>query len=159
MQCQGSCDYLQGGRQGYVRFTAPSFVQEAVARGDADGIVPLESVKASVKVISDQEEKDFYHRVMPLQHLTCIACIASNSVSTDVAIAARSDCHGSPALGKHCGSSDFALGSFSSFFPCFPQQAITRQKADLERQQRDNASKRGFERGRGGRFGKRGRLH
>ena len=52
-----------------MRFTKAHFVEKALAKGDANGIIPLESAKAAVKVISDQEEKDFYYRVMPLQHV------------------------------------------------------------------------------------------
>lgn len=56
-----------------MRFTKLEFVKQAMAQADADGIRPLESVKAAVKVISDQEEKDFYRRVKPFSLARCSA--------------------------------------------------------------------------------------
>ncbi len=54
---------MQGERQGHVRLTKPEFVKEALERGGPEGKVPLDNVKASIRLVADEEEKNFYHRV------------------------------------------------------------------------------------------------
>lgn len=60
---------MQGSRQGYVRFTKPGWIAKALKNVDAEGNTQLDSVKASVKVISGEEEKNFYYRVLLFSHI------------------------------------------------------------------------------------------